>query len=223
MIKKPLLIASIPVESRRDLVAIRSVSGVDFIELRVDYFEDPLVIDYSDLPKNTIITLRDVAEGGVKHHSDLVKLKLIDILNGVGLLYDVELSFVKRYNVKYEDKIVSMHITRPSGIDLRSVKRDVELYMDKAFAVKVATKPFPGYKAFLAELLELGDNVAVMPMETSYIERLAFALLGSKLLYCYANKPTAPGQPRCDEIKHILSIISWRHAGNELLAGPVNK
>lgn len=208
MIKKPLLVASIPVESLQDIRGISRINNVDLIELRVDYLDNPLAVDYSNLPKNTIITLRDIAEGGVKHHNDSAKLKLIDILNSIGLLYDVEISFVKRYNVEYEGKIVSIHIMTPSGVDLESIKRDVEHYMGKAFAVKVATRPFPGYKAFLAELLELGDNIAVMPIGTNYTERIAFALLGSKLLYCYVDKPTALGQPKCNEVKHILTVLT---------------
>lgn len=208
MARRPLLVASIPIETPQNLLAVHSVSSADLIELRVDYLDDPLAIDYLGLPRNVIITLRDVAEGGARYHSSLVKLKLIDVLNKIGLLYDVELSFVKKYNVKYEGKIVSVHIMRPSDVDLKAIKKDVELYMDKAFVVKIATKPFPGYRAFLVELLELGGNIAVMPIGTSYFERIAFAFLGSKLLYCYIDKPTAPGQPRCDEVKHILTILT---------------
>lgn len=204
----PLLVASIPVEGLHDLMTIHRISDIDFIELRVDYLDNPLVVDYSSLPKNIIITLRDVAEGGVRHHSSAIKLKLIEVLNNLGLLYDIELSFVKKYNVKHEGKIVSIHIMDPSNVDLKAVKRDVELYMDKAFMIKVATKPFPGYRIFLMDLLELGDNIAVMPMETSCIERIAFALLGSKLLYCYINRPTALGQPKCSKVKYILKLLT---------------
>lgn len=207
MVKKPLLIASIPVESPQDLLKVRDVAGVDFTELRVDYLDDPSYIDYSVLPKNVVVTLRDVAEGGVKQHRDEIKLRLISSLNELDLIYDVEMNFVKKYNISYVGKIVSVHIIEPSKIDLKSVKKDVEVFMDKAFIVKVATKPFPRYKTFLIDLLELGDNIAVMAIDTDYVERVAFTLLGSKLLYCYIDKPTALGQPKCDEAKQILTAL----------------
>lgn len=215
MIKRPLLVASIPIESLQDLSTVHNVSNIDFVELRVDYLEDPLAVDYPSLPKNTIVTLREVDEGGVRYHDSSVKLKLIDILSRIGLLYDVELNFVKKYNVEYEGKIVSVHIMNPDNTDLRAIRRDVEIYMDKAFVVKIATKPFPGYRAFLAELLELGDNIAVMPIGTSCAERVAFALLGSKLLYCYIDKPTALGQPRCDRVKLVLTMLTGTGSDDE--------
>lgn len=205
--KKPLLIASIPVESPQDLLKVRNVAGVDFTELRVDYLDDPSYIDYSVLPKNVVVTLRDVAEGGVKQHRDEIKLRLISSLNELDLIYDVEMSFVKKYNISYVGKIVSVHIIEPSKIDLKSVRKDVEVFMDKAFIVKVATKPFPRYKTFLIDLLELGDNIAVMTIDTDYVERVAFTLLGSKLLYCYIDKPTALGQLKCDKAKQILTVL----------------
>ncbi|MEM1896857.1 MAG: type I 3-dehydroquinate dehydratase [Ignisphaera sp.] len=199
--------ASIPVRYADDVLKVYSCcTDVDFIELRVDYSDDPLSINYS-LIKNSkiIVTLRDVQEGGVKKHSDEIKLSLLNKLVELGIMYDVEMRFVKEYGVDYRNKIVSIHILNPYSIDLKSVKKDVESFIDKAFVVKVATKPFPGYRTFLMELLELGDNVAVMPIGSSPIERIAFALLGSKLLYCYIYTPTASGQPKCDEIKQILA------------------
>lgn len=204
---KPLIVASIPINSIHDVTKIYSVGDVDFIELRVDYLDNPMIIDYTLLPRNIIITLRDINEGGAKYHNDSIKLQLIDILNKLDIMYDVEISFIKKYNISYINKILSVHIIEPHKINLRNIREDVENYMSKAFAVKIATKPFPGYKTFLVELLELGDNIAVMPMETNSIERLAFALLGSKLLYCYVDKPTAVSQPRCNDVQHLLMLL----------------
>lgn len=203
-----MLVASIPIEVADDLKRVSVVRNVDLVELRVDYSDNPLSIDYSlikGLP--VIVTLRDVDEGGLKKHNDEVKLKLLDILNKLGLMYDVEMKFIEKYSVDYENKIVSMHILDPKGIDKKYIKNKVKKFLNKAFIVKVATKPFPGYKSFLVELLELGDNVAVMPIGVDPVERIAFAFLGSKLLYCYIDKPTALGQPSCSEVTKVLNTV----------------
>lgn len=203
-----MLVASIPIEVAEDLKKVYEAKGVDLVELRVDYSDNPLSIDYSlvkGLP--VIVTLRDIDEGGLKRHGDEVKLRLLNILNKLGVMYDVEMRFIEKYGVDYENKIVSIHIMDPREIGRESIKNKVKKFINKAFVVKVATKPFPGYKSFLMELLELGDNVAVMPIGVDPIERIAFALLGSKLLYCYIDKPTALGQPSCSEATKVLNTV----------------
>lgn len=207
--KKFFLVASIPVESVDNIKKMYVIKDVDFIELRVDYLENPLAIDYESInASNIIVTLRDVEEGGVKKHKDSIKLALLNKLTTLGIMYDIEINFIKKYNVDYIDKIVSIHILNPDRVDLNLIRKDVEMFVDKAFVVKIATKPFPGYKKFLIELLELGDNIAVMPIGVNPVERIAFALLGSKLLYCFIDKPTASGQPRCNDIKRLLSMLT---------------
>lgn len=203
-----ILVASIPIETAEDMGKVLKIKGVDLIELRVDYSDNPLALDFSivkDLP--VIVTLRDADEGGVKKHKDDVKLKLLNKLSELGIMYDLEMNFVEKYGVNYENNIVSMHILNPKRVDKEIIKNKVKKFSGKAFAVKIATKPFPGYRTFLIELLELGNNIAVMPIDVDPVERIAFALLGSKLLYCYADKPTASGQPSCVDASKVLSLV----------------
>lgn len=210
-INKPLLVAALPVASIEDLKKIEHVRNhVDLVELRVDYMDNPMLIPYENFTQEKIlVTLRDHSEGGVKKHSDEVKLQLLKRLYDLGMLYDVEMMFLEKYSyVNYEDKIVSYHIFDPSNVDLNKIKEMIEKYMNKALIVKIATVPFLGYKSFLASLLELGDNIAVMPMSTNPQERIAFTLLGSKLLYCCIERPTALGQVRCIDVKIILDTIN---------------
>lgn len=210
---KPLLIAALPVRSVKDVEKMREVIDlVDLVELRVDYMDDPLALDYERLKnEKVLITLRDVAEGGAKKHPDDVKLQLLKKLNDLGMLYDVEMLFIEKYENKvvYEGKIVSHHIfdaSRP--IDTEGLRQKAVKYLSEALIVKVVTVPFPGYRTFLTSLLELGDNVAVMPMSNNPQERIAFTLLGSKILFCCIEKPTALGQIRCSDVKTVLDTIA---------------
>jgi len=209
---RPLVVAALPIRSPNDVWKAFGIRDVDLVELRVDYMEDPMELDYSALKgKNVIVTLRDVAEGGVKEHPVEVKLKLLKILSELDILFDVEMEFVEKYGVDYEGNIVSMHIMDPARVDLTGLKNRVKKFLDKAFVVKIASMAFPGYRALFASLLELGDNVAVMPMSKDValsrviaLDRIAFTLMGSKLLYCSIEAPTAPGQPRCRDVLEIL-------------------
>lgn len=214
-VEKPLLIAALPVRSAKDVERMREVVDiVDLVELRVDYMDDPLALDYEGLRSDKVlITLRDVAEGGAKKHADEVKLKLLNRLDDLGMLYDVEMLFIEKHGneVNYEGKIVSHHIIDSSHpIDAEGLRGRARKYLDKALIVKVVTVPFPGYKTFLTSLLELGDNVAVMPMSTNPQERIAFTLLGSKILFCCIETPTALGQIRCSDVKAVLDTITKR-------------
>jgi len=219
MVKKPLkpfIIAALPIKKAEDVVVVDNVKYVDLVELRVDYMDNPLTIDYTALKnKKILVTLRDVSEGGVKEHPIEVKLKLIKTLKDLGILYDVEMMFAEKYGVDCEDAIASLHIMNPSQTDLSRVRDMVRKFVDRAYIAKIATMVFPGYRTFLTSLLELGDNIAVMPMSrdpslgtTIMLDRIAFTLMGSKLLYCSLGMPTAPGQPKCEDIVAILNKVA---------------
>jgi 3-dehydroquinate dehydratase-1 len=207
MAKKPYVVASIPVKSLDDLKIALSVKDADFVELRLDYYENPAEINYESLAgKKLIMTLREPSEGGFRDFDAETKKRLLRLWRDLGFVYDVELRFVEMWGVDYDNAIVSIHIFDDVP-PLSSIVNTITRYLDKAFAVKVAVKPFKGYKAFLASLLELGDNVAVMPMGVEEAERIAFALLGSKLVYGYVTQPTAPGQPHYKKLVEVLRIV----------------
>ena len=206
--RRPYVVASIPIKSYSDIQTALSITDADFVELRLDYFDNPMQIDYTGfIGKRIILTLRDIDEGGKKRFDPEIKKHLIKLWHGNGLMYDVELSFVERYGVEYENAIVSIHILNPTQALVDHVLAKVSRYVDKAFAVKVAVTPFKGYKKFLASLLELGDNIAVMPISSNAVERIGFALLGSKLVYGYVTEPTAPGQLHYKKLISILNTI----------------
>jgi 3-dehydroquinate dehydratase-1 len=205
--RRPYVVASVPIRNNNDLHVALSIADADYVELRLDYHEDPLKLNYEEMKgKRIIMTLRELDEGGHRGFEPSAKKRLIDVWRSLGLLYDIELRFVEKYGVEYDGAIVSIHILngRPS---LDEVVAAVSKYMDKAFAVKVALRPFKGYKAFLASLLELGENIAVMPIGVDEVERIAFALLGSKLIYGYVTQPTALGQPHYKKLLKVLELL----------------
>jgi 3-dehydroquinate dehydratase-1 len=207
MARKPYVVASVPVKNLDDLKTALSVEDADFVELRLDYYENPAEISYESLAgKRLIMTLREPSEGGFRGFDAEAKKRLLRLWRDLGFVYDVELRFVERWGADYDNAIVSIHLFDEVP-PLSSIVSAVAKYLDRAFAVKVAVKPFKGYKAFLASLLELGDNVAVMPMGVEEAERIAFALLGSKLVYGYVTQPTAPGQPHYRKLVEVLRKV----------------
>lgn len=207
MARRPLVVASIPIKSPRDIEIALGIEDADYVELRLDYYRDPESIDYTVLSgRRVIATLREIDEGGINRFSPEFKKNLIKLWRNLGILYDVEASFIERYGVEYNGSIVSIHILE-KPVDLNKVLRRVERYIDRALVVKIAVAPFKGYKSFLSRLLELGDNIAVMPMGADPVERIAFALLGSRLVYGYVTEPTAKGQIHYRKIVEILNKI----------------
>ncbi len=206
-LNRPFIVASKPILNIQDLRIALAINDADFIELRIDYMDNPLEIDYSLLKdKKVIVTLREFNEGGAKLHDPNIKIELLKRLRDLGILYDVEVSFIERFNVEYNNAIVSMHfIGLKPNIDY--VIEKVLRYRDRAFIVKIVVEPFPGYRNFLIQLLELGENIAAFPMSIDPLERIAYALLGSKLIYGYIDTPTAKGQLHYRQLKELINLI----------------
>ncbi|WP_054845075.1 hypothetical protein [Sulfuracidifex tepidarius] len=64
-----------------------------------------------------------------------------------------------------------------------------------------------GYKGLLSSLLDIYPKIAVMPMGVNPMERIAFSILGSQLIYSSVDEPTAPGQMKYIEVRHILNCM----------------
>lgn len=213
MSRRPLVVASLPVRSKSDLARAREIESVDFVELRLDYLSDIWSIEpelIAMLERPVIATIRDIEEGGVTFVDPAAKTEYLRRLHDLGVVYDVEASFARRYVVPYEEKIVSAHYL--DGLPSEEeVERVLEEYADTAFCVKIAVSATPGYKRLLSSILERGyENVAVMPVGSSPLERLAFALLGSMLVYSHVGEPTALGQMRYDVLLEVLRLLGLR-------------
>ncbi|MCI4439292.1 type I 3-dehydroquinate dehydratase [archaeon] len=206
---KTFIVASLPVKSPKDIAKIRAINS-DFVELRLDYMNSLQQIDIRDLLKfkrKIIVTIRDVNEGGINFIDKEEKRNFLIKLYKHGVLYDVEASFLKEYSVPYRGKIVSAHYfgSLPSFF---KVSKLAKKFTKGTFAFKVAVNGVGNYRQLLISLLTMSSNVAVMPMNTNPLERIAFAILGSKLVYGYVESPTAHGQMSYMQIKRIMGILS---------------
>ncbi|NON62340.1 type I 3-dehydroquinate dehydratase [Acidianus sp. RZ1] len=203
---KPLVVASLPIRTRADFSKVDQINS-DLVELRLDYMNEPYVdIDFiRGHLRKLLVTIRDKNEGGVNPISDELKRKILRSLDELGVLYDVEASFLKRNNVNYKGKVVSVHYfnTVPN---FQEVKEILEKYSKDAFTVKVAITGKDNYREFLGKVSSF-DNVTIVPMGVDPIERIAFSLLNSKLIYAHAGESTAPGQMDYCTVNRILSCI----------------
>lgn len=210
MLDKPKVVASLPVRKPEDLSNIEEIES-DLIELRLDYSSNPFfIIDeldkFSSLSSKLIFTIRDVNEGGINQVSPDVKKKIYDKIYDNGFIYDVEAKFAKRYEINVDCRtILSLHYFS----NVPSLEEVVELFepfkgKDPLFKVAIIGKG--KYKEVLSSLLSL-KKVAVMPMGVDPLERIAFGILGSRLIYASVIESTAPGQMNYREVKRTLDCI----------------
>ncbi|MEM1626803.1 MAG: type I 3-dehydroquinate dehydratase [Sulfolobaceae archaeon] len=206
---RPLVVASLPIKSINDLEKLDEITDADFIELRLDYLKSLKEVDLNTLEKyksKLIITIRDINEGGINKIEDVEKLSFLKYANQKGFLYDVELEFVKKYDIPYKSKIISVHYFRDLP-NFNLLKNEIEKYSKDVLFFKIAVIAKPGYKSLLANLLEISDNVVVIPMSENPLERIAFGILGSRLLYGFVTEPTAKGQLMYREIVKIINEL----------------
>jgi len=205
------LVIALPVRSLEDLKLVPTLDS-DLVELRLDYLKKPDDFDLSlieDIKDRVIITVRDPNEGGVKEIDEDWKASLYKKLHDIGVLYDVEARFLrKRKDIPFEGKIVSAHFFDR----VPSIKEVEEIFkgFEEAWIKKLAVTTREGYKELLAHFARKG--FAVMPIGSDPIERIAFAILGSELIYASLDKglETAPGQMSYKKVKEILSCLGLR-------------
>lgn len=203
---RPLIVASLPVYDTNDLEKVKDIKS-DLVELRLDYStvlpEISLLLRYKD---KIIVTIRDIREGGVNRIDDQKKIEYLRMLYQNDILFDVEASFLEKYDIPYRNKIVSMHYFDKIP-EINYVHHIIDRYQNEAYTVKVAVIAKDGYKKFLADILFSHRNVTILPMGSDPLERIAFGILGSKLIYTYVDKPTAPGQMKYTKAIEILNAL----------------
>ncbi|AWR94845.1 type I 3-dehydroquinate dehydratase [Acidianus brierleyi] len=200
------IVASLPVYNIGDLEKIKRIDA-DFIELRLDYM-DKLEVNLDSLNEyrsKLIFTIRDKSEGGYKEIPDAEKSAFLKELYSKGFLYDIEASFLQRELVPHKGKIVSAHYFDhiPSFEELEDIIRKYR----EAYIIKFALVGKENYREILIKLLRY-ENIAVMPMNVDPLERIAFSILGSKLIYGYVDIPTASGQMHYKDIKRIFQLLA---------------
>lgn len=202
-----LVVASLPIRSFEDIQKVEKLNDADLIELRLDYMTSLPPVEMLEKYKGKIIvTIRDPSEGGVNYIDENVKAEYLKELHKRNILYDVEARFAKKYKIPTEGKIVSAHYFTfvPTYDEVYNLVRE---FLPSAWIIKVAVIGKPGYRELLSKLLDL-EKVAVMPMGVNPLERIAFSLLGSKLIYTHVGEETAKGQLYYKTAKEILSYLT---------------
>jgi 3-dehydroquinate dehydratase-1 len=205
----PKIVAVLPIRNLNDLDKIENYLDADFIELRLDYLNSIKELNLNYIMKykdKLILTIRDVTEGGKNRIDDIEKMNFINKAIERGFLCDIEAKFIERYKVTYRDMIVSAHYLE----ELPTMEQIVSLidnYAKFAKYIKIAVINKKGYRELLSKALELSDNIVVMPLNSNPLERIAFSILGSKLIYGFIEEPVAKGQLHYKKIREILEIL----------------
>ncbi len=216
-LEPPILVCSIP---------IRSAGVIDYppeceaIELRLDYlgpnltFNDDLkrLIEAYASKTRTIITIREVEEGGVHQVPLDLKARILEYSKSVGALIDVEAYLARAYET-FRDlakgSILSRHVYR-HDIDIRDIVND-DLMLAKAvgaYAYKIFSISNDHVDYLLRLLLERDRlkplRLAVVP--ASPILRVISMLLETEFMYCSTMTAVAPGQLNiglCKKVKRF--------------------
>ncbi|AFZ69902.1 3-dehydroquinate dehydratase [Caldisphaera lagunensis DSM 15908] len=200
---RPLIVLSLPYGNIDEYV-----NKTDLIEIRLDYKKNLSVDDIDNFLKfkdKIIITIRDINEGGIFPIKEETKIRIYKKLYDYGIIYDLEQRFLEKYDLPYENKIVSVHYLNnlPS---FNEILEKFKKYND-LFTAKLAVRNIKGYKSILIKFLEVIENATAIPLGANWYERVAFSLLGSKLLYVYDKIQTGEGQPKLEDAMNIMKNI----------------
>ncbi len=227
-----LIVASVPVRDARRCIdmARRALDlGSDVVELRLDYLgaselkED--VVDHivGSVEGLKIVTIREVDEGGVNEIPLERKVEILERLSGRDDVFvDVELSFLRRSGLSlrgFSGVILSHHYISAAPrlhelLSELSEAREIGADVYKvAFTCRDATDVLSPLSLLVMSSALKRPHLAVLPMGTRCgrgdvsAYRLAFLLMGSRILYCSVEEKTAQGQmdlKRCVEFKRVV-------------------
>ncbi len=208
-------IGEFPVES-----AIKAKElGADVLELRIDLLDADarqslLAIKKIGLP--VIITNRMKQEGGACAMDEDERIQTLLSLMPLTDAVDIELcahdmdTVVKRAKSGGKTVIVSTHDFRKTpGKDV--MKGIIEESFD-AGADIAKLSVMPGSLDDVLSLLEItlhakGTVCTIAMGEKGRHSRFIAPIYGSVMTYGYVEKPVAPGQPRVDELKHVMRLL----------------
>ena len=181
---KPLIVLSVPFKGAETSLSSLNAPEADLVELRLDY-ADTLNLDLlgrlEDFKRKLLLTVRDVQEGGVRPIPPEAKRSFLVRAIDKGFTCDVEAHFARNYGVPHEGQIVSFHsLQRTPTLD--ELKR--ELYDFRETLLKI-----------------------VVPAKG---ERIAFSLLGSKLIYAFSKEKTAEGQLELKRARKLVEALFGR-------------
>ncbi|NVM28383.1 MAG: type I 3-dehydroquinate dehydratase [Candidatus Helarchaeota archaeon] len=201
--------------------------GADFIEVRIDHFNDPFTADFVKLVKEIssklILTIRKPDEGGKFAFEEAQRIELIQkCINAQTFAVDLEFSIdadaltkliqeAKKNQVKI---ILSFHDFQKTP-DIPKMK---EIILD-------AVKKDANYVKIIGTAASIEDNLKMLSLpqfaKENHIEIVAFAMggkgtvsrilspiFGAAFTFAALDKPTAPGQISIDDMKKNLQTFT---------------
>jgi len=198
---------------------IISKSGIDILELRVDNFSSinlsylhSIFKKYKSLQVPILLTIRSHKEGSNNKIDAKTRFNLFKELISYASYIDIELS-----SNSFIDKLISLAKSNNKKIIIsyHNFKRTPSITQLEKIISKAKQKKADLIKlALMAEnladvkklaKLTLNHNnlIAISMGEYGKISRIFFPILGSKLIYTFIGKPTAPGQFSLKDINRL--------------------
>ncbi|MDK2876097.1 MAG: 3-dehydroquinate dehydratase [Archaeoglobaceae archaeon] len=176
----------------------------DLIELRLD------LGDFENIPEGKyIITCRRNSEGGlfrgreedrirkIKFFAEKTKAEFVDLEHDLpnDIFEDLDCRIIESYHNFAET---------PDYVFLKEL---IENKRGDYFKIATLGKSMDDWRRIAKILLEFDDVVAFLMGEKFRFTRIASALLGSPLIYCYVRSKKAPGQLELREAVEILKLL----------------
>lgn len=211
------------IASEADLEKILGAAGklIDLCELRIDILE-PCSKKFRDsagtVPFPRIVTVRDPAEGGVNHLSEIRRCELFEEWFPVSDYIDLELRNLTRFSHLAERAgragvkvIVSVHDFErtPTLRELEDALDESRGDHERIFKIACKVTCWNDIKV-LGDFLEKHREtpIAVMGMGSlGKLSRLLFSGLGSELAYVSVGEAVAPGQWSAENFRLLLSEV----------------
>nr|MBC8415970.1 type I 3-dehydroquinate dehydratase [Candidatus Cloacimonadota bacterium] len=127
-----MLILSIPYLNNAFLEDQVKRTGLEWIEYRLDYNSEYKKLPEKYINSKTIITVRDISEGGVKQIPRKEKTEFYGkVINKFDCLVDYELSQYKNQDIPAQNLILSYH-DFSEILDIQKLEKVVEISNSKA-------------------------------------------------------------------------------------------
>lgn len=204
----------------------------DFIELRIDFYEniyDPskVISLLKEIKKITnkpiLFTYRSLKEGGQVQLSDDEYMKLIEtvccsdvdmidieVMSGNQLVYQL-VDMIHKNNKKV---ILSYHdfTSTPNDLEIKSVLEKMEILNGDILKIAVMPQTYKDVIRLLNVTMEMSErlNKPLITMSMGHlgkVSRLIGELTGSCVTFASAGKSSAPGQVSVEDINMILEAI----------------
>lgn len=196
-----MIILTVPYNSTKSITQTIP-DGIDYVEYRLDYCDFLCQPDWSLFNAKTIITYRDIAEGGKRRILPETKTNLfIDAIKNTTALIDCEYQFLSKHPgliIPPEKLVLSLH-TNIDRIDL--IKDFIKsLITAKYYKLAVSCDSIDQLDMIitLMQTCKKENFILIPTYPCSVSARLLYKLYGSCATYVHNETPVIANQPSID-------------------------